>query len=130
MRLDRVDYDDEIYEADINNVRDLKKDSFEFALCRFICEVKKVNSDENYTSRTLYQMVCSLQNHLKKNKCDWKLVHNNNEFQKFQQVLDKVMQERSSQNLGMVKKQAQIISLEFENTLWEKAFWGRILQTS
>ena len=93
-------------------------------ICRFICEVKKVNSDENYPGRTLYQMVCSLQNHLKKNECDWKLVHTNNEFQKFQRVLDKVMQERSAQNLGMVKKQAQIISLEFENTLWEKGILG------
>ena len=72
MRLDGVDYEEEIFESDLNIVESLKKDSFEFALCRFICEIKKVNSNEDYPGRTLYQMVCAIQNHLRKNICDWK----------------------------------------------------------
>ena len=94
MRLDRVD------RSDLNIVESLKKDSFEFALCRFICEIKKVNSNEDYPGRTLYQMVCAIQNHLRKNICDWK---------------------------GWLE---EVISLEFENTLSTKGVSGRIPQIS
>ena len=39
MRLDHVDYEDEIFKADINDIPNFTKENFEFALCRFICEV-------------------------------------------------------------------------------------------
>ena len=130
MRLDRVDYEEEIFQSDLNKVDCLQKDSFEFALCRFVCEIKKCKTDEDYPARTLYQMICAIQNHLRKNNCDWKLVHSNSEFQKFNHVLDKVMQERAANNIGTVKKQAEVISLEFENTPWTKGVLGGIAQTS
>ena len=66
MRLDQEECDQEIIDADIEDIDKLSKENFEFALCRFVCEVRKVNSDEDYPGRTLYQMVCALQNQLKK----------------------------------------------------------------
>ena len=41
MRLDRVDYEDEIFESDIDNIANVSKDAFEFAMCRFICEAEE-----------------------------------------------------------------------------------------
>ena len=123
MRLDQEECDQEIIDADIEDIDKLSKENFEFALCRFVCEVRKVNSDEDYPGRTLYQMVCALQNQLKKKGIEWKIVHGS-EFQDFNRVLDKVMQERSARMIGTVRKQAQVISLEYENRLWDTNILG------
>ena len=123
MRLDKVDYEDKIYEADLNNIEKLTKQNFKFVLYRFICEVKKSKDDKDYPGKTLYQLVCALQNYLKKKKLDWKLVHGN-EFTNFNRVLDSVMKEHVAQSIGTVKKQAQVISMEYENSLWLKNVLG------
>ena len=123
MRLDRVDYKDEIFQSDLNEQSKLDKKAFEFALCRFICEVKKSKEEGDYPGKTLYQLVCALQNHLHKNRVDWKLVHGS-EFTDFNRVLDNVMQERAAKQIGTTVKQAQVISVGFENMLWEKNILG------
>ena len=66
MHLDRVDYEDEVYDADLVDTSCLTKENLEFVLCRFICEVKKSRVEGDYPGSTLYQMTCALQNHLKK----------------------------------------------------------------
>ena len=45
-------------------------------------------------------------------------------FGKFNRVLDSVMQERARRNIGLIRKQAQVISLDFENQLWERNILG------
>ena len=124
MRLDReVECKCEILDSDLKEPAMLSKDKFEFALCRFICEVKKSKEEGDYPGHTLYQMVCAIQNYLKKHNINWRIVHGN-EFQNFQRVLDKVMQERASQSLGTLRKQAQVISMENELKLWELNILG------
>ena len=56
-----------IYEADLNDVKNLKTKSFEFALCRFIFEVRKKTQNGEYPDKMLYQLACALQNYLHKN---------------------------------------------------------------
>ena len=95
------------------------------AMCRFIVEVKKCKENVDYPGRTLYQLAIAIQNYLKKKGVLWKLVHSNGqEFNKFNRVLDKVMQERASMSIGTVRKQAQVISLDFENALWDQNILG------
>ena len=53
----------------------LTQENLEFALCRFIVKVKKTTDNSDFPGRTLYQLACALQNHLKKHKLNWKLVH-------------------------------------------------------
>ena len=86
-------------------------------------EVKKVDGDSDYPGKTLYQLACALQNHLKKKKLNWKLVHGY-EFQDFNRVLDNVMQERASMSVGTIKKQAEIISMAHENAMWARNILG------
>ena len=129
MRMTKIDCDLNIVEADINDVALLTKSNLEFALCRFICEVKKTRYEGDYPGRTLYQMTCCLQNHLRKKGVNWKLVHGE-DFQNFHRVLDNVMQERSAQLLGTTRKQAEVISLKYENELWLKGSLERIPQTN
>ena len=123
MRLDKVDYEEQIFDADLNDVSKLTKENLEFALCRFICEVKKVKEDADYPGKTLYQLVCALQNYLKKHDLNWCLVHSD-DFVNFQCVLDTVMQERAARAIGTVKRQAQVISSDYENKLWDRNVLG------
>ena len=63
---------------------------------------------------------------LEKKDLNWKLVHGD-EFINFNHVLDKVMQEQASFSLGTVKCQAEAISLEFEQKLWNDGILGWIV---
>ena len=64
MRLDRDECETEILHADIEDTFTLTEENFEFAMCRFICEVKKSKEDLDYPGCTLYQMTCAIQSHL------------------------------------------------------------------
>ena len=126
MRLDSKNYDEEIMYTDLDDIGSLTKENLEFSLCRFICEVKKHKEDKDYPGHTLYQMTCALQIHLRKKILNWKLVHGD-EFINCNCVLDKVMQEQASLSLGTVKCQAEVISLEFEQKLWNDGILGWIV---
>ena len=123
MQMSHGVCDLEIVNSNLENAHQIEKSDFEFALCRFICEVKKTREDGDFPGRTLYQIVCSLQNYLRKCEVNWKLIHRDN-FTNFQRVLDSVMQERAAMLIGTVKKQAQVISLDYENSMWDKHILG------
>ena len=123
MRLQQPGCDLRIKDANLSDMKNVTKETFEFALCRFIVEVKKTKNDADYPGKTLYQLVCALQNYLKKLEIDWKLVHGS-DFKLFSRVLDNVIQERAAMSLGTVRKQAQVISLDHENQLWLKGILG------
>ena len=46
------------------------------------------------------------------------------EFRDVKVVLDNVMKERASENIGMIPKQACVIPQDFENSLWQKQILG------
>ena len=123
QRLLTYNFDVGIYEANLEELPSLTKENFQHALCHFIPEVTKVKGEGPYPGKTLYQMVVALQKYLQINKMFWKLV-DGQEFYDLHNVLDNVMQERTAMNIGVVKKQAAIISYEMENFLWEHGFLG------
>ena len=67
----------------------------------------------------------AIQKYLNVNKIAWQLVDlKSNKFEDLRIVLDNVMKERTQLNVGTIKKQADIISYEYEETLWEKGILG------
>ena len=68
-------------------------------------------------------MVVSLQKYWNVNRINWKLVEGN-DFEELRIVLDNVMRERTQANVGVITKQADIISYEAEETLWSKGILG------
>ena len=46
------------------------------------------------------------------------------EFQNLRTVLDNVMKERHSENVGNVKKQAELINYEYEEKMWQSGILG------
>ena len=122
-RLNNYNYDPAIYFADLENLENLSKENLQHALCRFIPEVTCKRGQGPFPGGTLYQMIVAIQKYLVTNKIKWKLVHGD-DFEELRTVLDNVMQEQTAQNIGVVKRQAGIISYEAENLLWEKGILG------
>ena len=121
-RLQTYNYDYCIYMSDLNDLPKLDRDTFEYSMLRFIPEVTK-KTGEPYPGRTLYQLCASIQKYLNVNKIPWKLVKGT-QFQDLQIVLDNVMKERAEANIGMVKKQAEVITYDVESELWDSKKLG------
>ena len=122
-RLGKFQYDPAIYFVDLTQLESLQKDNLNHALCRFIPEVTKKRGDGEYPGATLYQMIVAIQKYLVVNKVKWRLL-DDPEFDDMHTVLDNVMREWTAQNIGVVKKQAGLITFEHEESLWEKGVLG------
>ena len=120
-RLRTFNYDYPIYSADLNNLTTLQKDNLEYSLCRFVPEVTRKKGEGPFPGKTLYQMVAAIQKYLSVNKIKWKLV---DECEDLKVVLDNVMQEHAQLNIGMVPKQADLITYEFKEKMWSKGILG------
>ena len=68
-------------------------------------------------------MCTSIQKYLNVNKVHWKIPEGP-KFQDLWTVLDNVMKERTEANVGTVRRQADLITYEYENELWEKGILG------
>ena len=121
--LTNFHYDAPIYFANLLELETLEKNNLNHALCRFIPEVTRKRGEGPYPGATLYQMIVAIQRYLFVNKIRWKML-DDPEFEDMCTVLDNVMRERTAQNIGVVKKQAGLITYEHENCLWEKGILG------
>ena len=123
-RIETCQYDVGIYFADLNNLPDIKKGNLCHSLCRFIPEVMK-KKEGPYPGHTLHQMITSIQKHLNVNKIPWHLADNPNpEFEDVRAVLDNVMKEHTAANIGVTKRQAEVITYDIENRMWEEGVLG------
>ena len=65
----------------------------------------------------------SIQKFINEKGIDWKLVEGVN-FLELRTVLDNLMKDRAQRNIGVVRRQAEFISSNFEEKLWEKNVLG------
>ena len=112
-----------IDEANLDNVHELRKDVFIYVISRFIPEVVKVKDGSDYPGKTLYEMVVSIQRYLNENNMKWKLL-DDVEFKEVRTILDNVMKSRAAVNIGLVKKQAEYIPLDYEEKMWREGVLG------
>ena len=106
---DVSNYNEDIFNANLDDLKNVTISNLEKSLCIFIAEVTKVNGDD-YRGTTLYQLTVSIQKFLNENDINWKLV-DGPQFKQLRVVLDNIMKEGALQNIGMVKKQAQLLFL-------------------
>ena len=116
-------YNEQIFNANLKSLETLQKSDFSHALCRFIPEITKAKDGIEYPGKTLYELVIAIQRHLNENSVNWKLI-DDPDFCNAKVVLDNVMKERAKQNIGMIKKQVQVITHSFEDELWKKSILG------
>ena len=116
-------FDVRISEVDFEFLGTLNKSNLSYALCKFIAEVTKKHDGSDYPGKTLYEMIICIQKYLNQREIPWRLIEDP-EFMDVKNVLDNVMKERAQQNIGMVAKRAEFISLDYENELWRSGTLG------
>ena len=104
-------------------MKSLTKASLNEALCYFIPEVTKSKGQGMYPGRRLYQLVIGIQKHLNVCKVHWKLI-DDIEFDDMRIVLDNVMKERASLQIGTIRKQADVITYKQEAKMWNEEILG------
>ena len=120
---DEHSFDPIILAVNLDDLQLLMKENLSYALCRFIPEITKKKDGKDYPGKTLYKMLMSIQKYLNQNNVTWHLLDDPS-FLDVKTVLDNVMKERARENIGMVKKQAEFISIDYENELWRSGVLG------
>ena len=112
--------------------KDFTVEEINYAMPRFIAEVRKQDGSL-YPPNSLWQLVVGLQIYLRM-KGRPVIFLNYDNFAQVKYSLDYHMKERREKGLGVDKKQAEIITYEMEEVLWEKGILGdknpeQLLQT-
>ena len=102
---------------------ELTVSEMDFWLSRFVLEVRKRNGDP-YPPNTLYQLICGLQHQLREHGCADVKLFDNPSLHGFRFTLDGKMKRLNGTGNYMTKKQAQPITKEQENRLWELGLLG------
>ena len=89
---------------------------------RFILEVRK-KTGVDYPSQTLYEIVICIQQYLKMFGRDLKLLEDTH-IPAIRHTLDNRMKELSSKGINCPRSQAQCISIDDENKMWEEGILG------
>ena len=83
----------------------------------------KIRGEGLYPGKTLYQMLVAIPKHLRTNKLNWDIVEGK-DFSEVKVVLDNVMKERTEANIGVVTKQAEVITYKLEERLRRQGILG------
>ena len=92
------------------------------ALPVFILLLRKEDGKE-YPGNTVFQLVCGLQRYL---EFKGRVVQffKDVKFKDIKYAVDKTMQPRTSEGMGITKQKVDIVSIDQESRLWEKGFLG------
>lgn len=100
----------------------MSNESLNLALKFFILEVRNKSGKEYYPN-TIYELIISLQHYLRANKRFVSFL-DDTEFNTMREVLDAKMKSLSKQGIGLTRRQADIISIDQENIMWQKGMLG------
>ncbi len=95
----------------------LTKDNLSYGLCRFLTEVKKMDSSD-FPSKTLYEILISIQMHLESEGLYWKLIDDSN-FVNVKYTLDNLMKLRTEQGMSLHTRKAEVLTYDHEEQLWQ-----------
>lgn len=109
----------------IPDIIDMDKESMAFWMQRFVLEVRTQKGEE-YAPKTLYGILCGLLRHLREHKIHDKnfLDANDPIFGEFRKTVNSKMQDLLENGIGTEIKQAEPVSAEDENKLWDLGIFG------
>ena len=108
--------------ANLEDISTLCLDTVNYAFCRFIAEIRKVDGSM-FPPRTLYEISVCLQFKLEMLGFTWKLL-DDEQFTTFKFTLDYIMKLRCQEGYGNVVKQAEVLSYKDEDILWQIGVLG------
>ena len=96
-------------------------------LARFVVEVR-TQKGEQYNGGSLYGLCAGIQRYIREKRVESNResvdIYKDPKLAHFRCVFDSVLKELHQQGVGVVKKQAGVISDEIEERLWEEKFLG------
>ena len=110
------------------HLENIDNEQVNYWLSTFVIEIRNMNG-EHYHSGTLYSICDGLQWYIceKQMKDNCKVpvhIYKDPLFAYFRVVFDSVLKELHQQGIGIYKKQAEVISLEVEEHLWNEGVLG------
>jgi hypothetical protein len=100
----------------------MSNENLNSALNFFILEVRNKSGKEYYPN-TIYELIISIQHYLRANNRFVSFL-DDTEFNTMREVLDAKMKSLSKQGIGLKRRQADIISIDQENIMWQKEILG------
>ena len=96
-----------------------------FFLARFIAEVRKQDGEE-YPGKTIYEMISSIQGYLRKGckRYLYRIDKKGSRFSTLNAALNNTLKERAKAGIGTDCKDAELITEEQINYLWENCYLG------
>lgn len=93
-------------------------------LARFCVECRRMDGKE-FPPGTLYQICCGLQRHLRNNDINKQIMlTSNTAYSYFHRALDAKCKELTRRGIGIHTKQADALTLEDEERIWQKGVFG------
>lgn len=107
----------------IPQLEEMTKKDLDYWLSRFVLEVRKKDAKE-FPPNSLHHLCCGILRHLR--ACGSATIDffKDPELNNFRRTLDSEMKRLQSSGLGSIHRQAEPISEEEENILWEKGLLG------
>ena len=109
-------------QCDLDDVDTVTRENLCYAMTRFITEVRHIDG-KPFPGKTLYEIVVCIHMYLETYGFTWKLI-DDIEFVELKFTLDNIMKALTASGVGVVVKQASILSFSDENFLWENGFLG------
>ena len=113
----------ELGNAEIQSLATMDASTLQHWLTYFILEVRKQNGSE-YPPNTLHHLICGIMRYLRQNGRPEVDFFKDASFADFRLSLDAEMKRLQSNGLGSKRKQAEPLTLEEEEELWNKKVLG------
>ena len=106
-------------------IDEMSDEDLYFLLGRFVAEVRKEDG-QDYPGKTIYEMICSLQCYLRFQRYGplFPLDKKGCKFCNLNSALNFVLKERAGEGIGSITSQAEVITPDQMEYLWENGFLG------
>ena len=111
----------QIKRVNLDSLFTFSSGDLEYALCRFIREVKKVDGTD-FPPNTVRELMIMIQMYLHENSVNWKLL-DGDQFLNLRNAVDNTMKEHTAIGLG-VRCLSSVISLDNENRMFDLGILG------
>jgi hypothetical protein len=106
-----------------DDITEMSRDELQYWMCRFVLEVRK-RDGSLYPANTLHHLCCGVMRHLRQTGWHEIDIFKDPSFAEFRATLDSEMKKTQSLGIGSKKRQAEPLTVEEEELLWQTGQLG------